>query len=74
MAVQSTLLKSSLTLKYKEGVDVNGSDIIRSKKFSNVKVTATAQEIFDTAATFGPLMKYPVLETLRSDDNLLTNV
>jgi hypothetical protein len=74
MAVQSTLLKSSLTLKYKEGVDVNGSDIIRSKKFSNVKVTATAQDVYDTAAVFGPLMKYPVLEMLRSDDNLLTNV
>jgi hypothetical protein len=74
MAVQSTLLKSSLTLKYKEGVDTNGADIIRSKKFSNVKVTATAQNIFDTSAAFGPLMKYPVLETLRSDDNLLTNV
>jgi hypothetical protein len=74
MAVQSTLLKSSLTMKYKEGVDVNGKDIIKSKKFSNIKVTATAQNIFDTAAAFGPLMKYPVLETLRSDDNLLTNL
>jgi len=61
-------------MKYKEGVDVNGKDIIKSKKFSNIKVTATAQNIFDTAAAFGPLMKYPVLETLRSDDNLLTNL
>lgn len=74
MAVQSTLLKSSLTLKYKEGVDLNGNDIIKAKKFSNVKVTATAQDIYDTAAAFSPLMKYPVLEMLRSDDNLLTNI
>lgn len=73
MAVQSTLLKSALTMRYKEGVDLNGKDIIKSKKFSNLKVTASAQSVYDVAAAFGPLMKYPVLETLRTDDNLLTN-
>jgi hypothetical protein len=73
MAVQSTLLKSALTLKYKEGVDVNGKDIIKSKKFSNVKVTAAAQNVFDVSASIASLMKYPTVETLRSDDNLLTN-
>lgn len=74
MAVQSTLLKSALTMKYKEGVDTNGADIIRLKKFSNVKVTADNQSIYDVSAAFGPLMKYPILETQRSDDNILINV
>ena len=74
MAVQSTLLKSALTMKYKEGVDTNGNDIIRLKKFSNVKVTATNQSIFDVSEAFAPLMKYPVLETQRSDDNILINI
>jgi hypothetical protein len=36
MAVKSTLVDSALTLKYKSGVDSNGKDIIKSKKFSNI--------------------------------------
>lgn len=74
MAVESTIAKSALTLRYKEGVDQSGKDIIKAKKFSNVKVTAAAQNIFDTAAAFAPLMKYPVMEVVKTDDSILSNV
>ena len=74
MAVQSTLAKSALSLKYKEGVDTNGKDIIRTKKFSNIKVTAADQDIFDISDAFTSLMLYPVSEVLRSDDCLLADV
>ena len=74
MAVESTLSKSALSLKYKEGVDTNGKDIIRTKKFSNVKVTAADQDIFDISDAFTSLMLYPVSEVLRSDDSLLANI
>ena len=74
MAVQNTLAKSALSLKYKEGVDLNGKDIMRTKKFSNIKVTAADQDIFDISDAFTSLMLYPVSEVLRSDDNMLTNV
>ena len=71
MAVQSTLAKSALSLKYKEGVDTNGKDIMRTKKFSNIKVTAADQDIFDISDAFTSLMLYPVSEVLRTDDSLL---
>jgi len=74
MAVQSTLAKSALSLKYKEGVDTNGKDIMRTKKFTNVKVTAADQDIFDISDAFTSLMLYPVSEVLRSDDSMLPNV
>ena len=74
MAVESTLVKSALSLKYKEGVDTNGKDIMRTKKFSNIKVTAADQDIFDISDAFTSLMLYPVTEVLRSDDNMLTSV
>ena len=73
MAVQSTLVKSGLSLRYKAGVDAAGKDINKVKKFSNVKVTAVNQNLFDVAAAFSPLMKYPTLEILRTDDNKLMN-
>jgi hypothetical protein len=74
MEVKSTLIKSTLTLRYKEGIDSNGKDIIKTKKFSNIKVTAADEKILNVAAAFSPLMKYPVLESLRSNDNSLTNI
>jgi len=73
MAVQSTLVKSGLSLRYKAGVDANGKDINKVKKFSNVKVTAVNQNILDVASAFSPLMKYPTLDVLRTDDSKLIN-
>ena len=73
MAALSTLSKSALTLRYKEGVDGFGKDIIKGKKFPNLKASAVAQNIYDVSTAFGALMKYPIQEILRSDDNVITN-
>jgi hypothetical protein len=73
MAVQSIHAKSALTLRFKEGVDEKGKDIIKSKKFSNVKTDAADQSIADTASALSPLMKYPVLDVVRTDDSVLIN-
>jgi len=73
MAVQSTQIKSSLSLRYKEGVDAKGKDIIKTKKFSNIKVVADNQGLYDVAAAITPLMKYPIVEILRSNDSVLNN-
>lgn len=74
MAVQSSVVKSALSLKYKEGVDESGKDIIKTKKFSNVKTVALDDDVYAIAATFKPLMKYPVSEILRNDDSMLINL
>lgn len=74
MAVQASVIKSALSLKYKEGVDEGGKDIFKTKKFSNVKTSAADEDIYAVAATFEPLMKYPVAEILRTDDSMLVNL
>jgi len=73
MAVQSTQIKSALSLRYKEGVDANGKDIIKTKKFSNIKIVADNQGLLDVATALSPLMKYPIVEILRSNDSKLIN-
>ena len=73
MAVQTTLIGTSLSLKYKAGVDQSGKDMFKVKKFSNVKVTAVNQNLLDVATAFIPLMKYPILEVLRTDDSSIVN-
>ena len=73
MAVQSTQIKSSLTIKYKDGVDSKGNDILKTKKYSNIKLTADDQGLLDVATAFNPLMKYPIQQVLRSNDSALIN-
>ena len=73
MAVQTTLVNSGLSLRYKTGIDKNGKDLNKVKKFSNVKVTAVNQNLHDVATAFSPLMRYPTLDILRTDDSVIIN-
>jgi hypothetical protein len=73
MAVQSTLAKSTLSLKYVAGIDETGKEINKFKRFSNVKTAALDQGIYDTAAALNPLLKYPVAEVVRTNDSVLIN-
>jgi hypothetical protein len=73
MALVSNLANTTLSIRYKEGVDSTGKDIIKSKKFTNVKTAALDQDIYDTAAALTPLMRYPVADILRSNDSVLIN-
>jgi len=73
MAVISTQIKSALTLRYKNGIDASGKDIIKTKKFSNIKLTAADQGLLDVAAALTPLMKYPIVQVVRSNDSVLIN-
>lgn len=73
MAVISSLANTSLAIKYKDGVDAAGKDVIKTKKYSNVKVDAVDQDLYDTAAALSSLMKYPNGEILRNDDTILIN-
>jgi hypothetical protein len=74
MAVQSSVQKSALTIKYKEGVDLSGDDIIKAKKFSNVKTAALDEDIYAIGTALSPLMKYPLMETVRTDESILVNL
>ena len=74
MAVQSTLVNTAMSIRFKDGIDALGNDIIKAKKFSNVKVTAASNDVLSIADAFGNLMKNEVVEILRSDDSILLNV
>jgi hypothetical protein len=74
MAVQTSLFNTSLSIRYKEGLDERGNDIVKSKKFSNVKVTAVSQDLFDVAQAFSPLLKYPVVDVLKTDESFILSM
>jgi hypothetical protein len=74
MAVQSTLVNTGMSIRYKAGIDALGNDIVKAKKFSNVKVAAADDDILLVATTLGTLMKDEVLEIVRSNESLIVNL
>jgi hypothetical protein len=73
MAIQSTLVNTAMSIRFKAGIDALGNDIVKAKKYSNVKVTAADADVLLIATTLGTLMKDEVLEIVRSNDSLLIN-
>jgi len=58
--VVATKIKSAVQINYKIGTDAKGQDILRGQKFSNVKIDALDQAIFDTATALVPMIFYPL--------------
>jgi hypothetical protein len=73
MAVQSTLVNTAMSIRFKTGIDALGNDIVKAKKYSNIKVTVADSDILLIATTLGTLMKDEVLEIVRSNENNLIN-
>ncbi len=73
MAVTSVPFNSKLSLIFQTGTDpVTGAPIKRTKSYTNVKSTATEQDVYDTAMDLVGLQKYTLLEVQRTDREKLT--
>jgi len=73
MAVVSTPVSSALSIKFKAGIDSTGKDIIKAKKFSNVKVTAAPDKLLEIGTALGSLLKNEFVSVGRTDDSVLVN-
>ena len=58
-----TYMTGSLKLKINQGLDLEGKDIIVTKSFSNVKESATADDMEAVANAIGGLQKHDHYET-----------
>jgi len=73
MAVKSTKVQSTMNVKFKTGIDAKGEDILKNQRFSKVKVTAGDDNILAVGTALGTLLKYPMVEVLREDINIIIN-
>ncbi|MBI6875284.1 DUF1659 domain-containing protein [Clostridium aciditolerans] len=73
MAATATKLQTALVLKYKDGVDEKGKEIIKKQRFSKVKTTATEQDIYDVSAELGKLLGKTLDEVIREDQSGIMN-
>lgn len=74
MATKTTKIQSSLQMRYKTGVDVSGSDIIKKQSFSKVKPEVIDDDVLTVGTAIAAVLKYPVVQTLRSDVNQIETV
>jgi hypothetical protein len=53
MAVVSVPVNTAMSIRYMAGIDLQGNDIIKAKRFSNIKVTAASEDMLSIATTLG---------------------
>jgi len=73
MAVTSIKTGCNMMIRYNEGVDKYGVDIVKSQKFAGVKAAALDQDIYDVAKALETLMPTTLVEIVRNDENALMN-
>ncbi|MCT8975222.1 DUF1659 domain-containing protein [Clostridium sp. CX1] len=73
MAATATKLSTTLIIKYIDGVDSKGKDIIKSQSFSKAKVSAAEQDLFDVAKEVEKLIGKTLDQVLREDQSVITN-
>ncbi|MCH5138871.1 DUF1659 domain-containing protein [Clostridiaceae bacterium UIB06] len=74
MAAKATKLHTTLIVKYEDGVDAKGKEIIKSQSFSKVKTTAAEQDLLDVALQIEKLLGKTLNEVVREDQSGITAV
>ena len=72
MAAKATKLNTTLLIKYADGVDDKGKEVIKKMRFSKVKTTATEQNIIDVAGEIEKLLGVTLNEVIREDQSGIT--
>jgi hypothetical protein len=71
MAVVSQAKDSKLRIKYIEGIDGDGSNIVKTKTYSNVKALAADAEVYAVADAMMALQSKAIEEVARIDEEEL---
>ena len=74
MAVVANERDSVLVVTYQIGTELDGSPILRTRSFSNVKADALDQDIYDVANALYGLQENPLINVRRDKRADLTNV
>ncbi len=71
MAVVSQARESKMKIKYVDGLDVEGNNIIRTKTYSNIKAAAVDEDVYGVADAMMGLQTKVVEEIARVDEEEL---
>lgn len=74
MAINAIKEKTSMIISYSTGTDGAGKDIVKNQSFSNIKVTATEEDVYSVASLFSPLLQYTILSVEKLDREALVEI
>ncbi|UOQ43239.1 DUF1659 domain-containing protein [Halobacillus salinarum] len=74
MAITSDVIHSQLQLVFETGKDEKGKSIYRTKSFNNVKISATAEQLYHVATAFSPLQQHVLAQVERNDRSNLIDL
>jgi uncharacterized protein YaaR (DUF327 family) len=72
MAVVSQAKDSKLRIKYIDGVDEEGNNVVKTKTYSNVKIEASDEDLYAAADAMMERQSKTVEEIARIDEEELT--
>lgn len=64
---QTHIIDSKLRLVFETGLDELGKPVYKSKTYSSVKPSATADQLFTVGQVIGTLSNYPLIALNRND-------
>ena len=70
--VESTLVSSSMVIKYVSGVTSAGKDIVKSKKFNKIRKDMSDEDIFAVGAAIMSLMTDQIVDLSKTLEYTLT--
>ena len=71
MAVSETQNPSALKIKFDCGLDDYGKSVIKSRTYSNLKASASTQDVLDVARAIIDLQVHDELEIIKQDNTIL---
>lgn len=74
MAVTKIPQKTSLGIKIQTGLNAAGNPVYKTLGFSNIKSTATDDNVYAVGLGLSSLQKFPVVGIMRTDNNNLINM
>lgn len=71
MAVSETQNPSALKIKFDCGLNDEGKSVIKSRTYSNLKPSASTQDVLDVARALIDLQVHDELEIIKQDNTIL---
>lgn len=72
MTIVSTKNPSGLKLKFDCGKGENGKSIVKTKTYSNVKASATVEDVYEVGASLASLQEHTLVEVFKIDSTSIS--
>lgn len=70
---KSTVVNTSIALRYVAGQDEKGKDILKKQSFNKVNIAATADQLYNVANAMATLLVAGSADIFKEEESVVTN-